>query len=68
MKALSVIDWVALILVIFGGINWGLVGFFKFNLVEVIFGTTVVTNIIYILVGVAAIYMAITAVKLQKSV
>lgn len=54
MKALNA---TALVLIIVGGINWGLVGLFDFNLVSAIFGTdTWFTNLIYILVGIAAIY------------
>ncbi len=48
---------IAFILVIIGGINWGLVGIFNFDLVAAIFGSmSVVARIIYILVGVAAVY------------
>ena len=54
MKALNAI---ALILVIVGGVNWGLVGLFDFNLVAAIFGTdSWFSNLIYILVGIAALY------------
>jgi uncharacterized membrane protein YuzA (DUF378 family) len=54
MKALNAI---ALILIIVGGLNWGLVGLFDFNLVSAIFGVeTWFTNLVYILVGLAAIY------------
>ena len=54
MKTLNV---VALILVIVGGLNWGLVGLFDFNLVSAIFGLdSWFTNLVYILVGIAAIY------------
>jgi uncharacterized membrane protein YuzA (DUF378 family) len=54
MKALNAI---ALILIIVGGINWGLVGLFDFNLVSAIFGIeSWFTNLVYILVGLAAIY------------
>lgn len=53
MKALHVIAWV---LVIVGGLNWGLIGAFNFNLVMKIFGSGSLTNAIYILVGLAAIY------------
>ena len=35
---MSVLDWIALILVIVGGLNWGLVGIFSFDLVAAIFG------------------------------
>lgn len=57
MKKLTSVDWVSFILVIIGGINWGLIGFFNFNLVEVIFGEGMVTKVIYALVGLAALYM-----------
>ncbi len=51
-------DWIALVLTIIGGLNWGLVGFFKYNLVDSIFGTmSDVSRIIYALVGLAAIYL-----------
>jgi uncharacterized protein len=55
MKALNL---VALILLIVGGLNWGLVGLFQFDLVATIFGgaTSALARIVYILVGLAAIY------------
>jgi len=52
----NALDWIALILLIIGGINWGLVGLFNFNLVSAIFGTGVIAKIIYILVGIAGLY------------
>lgn len=55
--AKNTLDWIALILVIIGGLNWGLVGAFNFNLVDAIFGAmSVIAKIVYILVGVAAIW------------
>ncbi len=54
---MKVIDKIALILIIIGAINWGLIGIFKFNLVEMIFGDmTVLARIIYILVGVSGLW------------
>lgn len=54
MKALNI---VTLILVIIGGINWGLVGVADFNLVAAVFGDqTAVTRIIYALVGLSALW------------
>jgi uncharacterized protein len=54
MRALNII---ALILVIVGAVNWGLVGLVDFNLVSAIFGAdTALSNIIYLLVGIAGIY------------
>lgn len=52
-----VIDVGALILLIVGGINWGLVGTFKYNLVEVLFGRgTPLSLFTYTIVGIAALY------------
>jgi uncharacterized membrane protein YuzA (DUF378 family) len=53
VKALDII--VAILLVI-GGLNWGLVGLFDFNLVTFLFQKNVIEKVVYIAVGVAAIY------------
>ncbi len=67
MKKLSALDWIALILTIIGGLNWGLVGAFKFDLVAAIFGSlSAVARIVYILVGLSAIYMLLLLGKLGK--
>lgn len=67
MKNLNALDWIALILVVVGGLNWGLVGIFGFDLVAWIFASiSVVARIVYILVAVAAIYMAIIAAMLRR--
>ena len=51
-------------ILIIGGINWGLVGFFDFDLVAAIFGKmSVLSRIIYSIVGISAIVSAITAPK-----
>lgn len=51
-------DWIALTLVIIGAINWGLIGFFQFDLVAALFGgmSTVVSRVIYALVGISGLY------------
>lgn len=55
--AKSVLDWIALILVIIGGLNWGLVGVLNTDLVASIFGAgTIIAKIVYGLVGLAALY------------
>ena len=47
-----------LILMIIGGINWGLIGFFNFNLVSFLFGSmTWLSRIIYAIVGIYGIYL-----------
>ncbi len=52
------LDWIAIVLVIVGAINWGLVGIFNFNLVEAIFGAVpALVTTVYILVGLAGLYM-----------
>lgn len=54
---MKVIDTIALVLIIIGAINWGLIGLFSFNLVELIFGDmTVLARIIYGLVGIAGLW------------
>ena len=54
---MKVLDTMALILVIIGGINWGLIGFFQFNLVGSLFGAfSMLSRIIYALVGIASLY------------
>jgi len=59
----EILDLIALILVIIGGINWGLVGLVNFNLVQAIIGVGIITSILYTLVGVAALYMIYIATR-----
>ena len=67
MKNLNGIDWIALILVIVGGINWGLVGFFSYDLVASLFGDmTVVSRVVYGVVGLAAVYLLAVSGKLAR--
>jgi len=69
MRGLSI---VALVLMIVGAINWGLIGLFGFNLVGALFGTaSALTAIIYVLVGLAGLYgifMLSTLVKSRRDV
>jgi len=52
------LDWVVLVLVIVGAINWGLVGLFGFNLVSAIFGSVGwLLTTVYTLVGLSGLYM-----------
>ena len=54
MRSLNIIT---LLVVIIGAINWGLIGFFNFNLVGMIFGDmTVISRIIYALVGISGLW------------
>lgn len=54
---MKVVDVLAMVLVIIGGLNWGLVGLFDFDLVSTIFGVgTLLTRLVYCLVGLSALY------------
>jgi len=54
---MRIIDKTALILIIIGAINWGLIGLFRFNLVELIFGDmTLLARIVYSLVGISGLW------------
>ena len=58
------IDWIALVLVIVGGLNWGLVGLAKFDLVATIFGEmSMISRVVYGLVGISAAYMIYSVSK-----
>lgn len=68
MNKLSSIDWIALILVIIGGLNWLLVGAFQFDLVSAILGDmSGISRIVYVLVGLSAIWTLLMATKLRKA-
>jgi len=61
MKAVNL---VTLLLVIVGGLNWGLVGLFSFDLVAAIFGSgSLLARVVYILIGVSAVWQIIPLTK-----
>lgn len=52
------LDYTALTIAIIGAVNWGLIGFFDFNLVSFLFGSmSWVSRIIYALVGLCGLYL-----------
>ncbi len=54
----KVLDCIALTLTIIGAVNWGLIGFFSFDLVAMIFGNmSWISRIIYALVGISGLYL-----------
>jgi len=66
-KNKDVIGWVAFVLLIIGGLNWGLVGLIKLDVIKAIFGDmTTLSRIIYLLVGVSAIYLLLMPPKMEK--
>jgi len=67
MKKLNVIDWIALVLVVVGALNWGLVGIFQWDLVAAIFGDmTAASRVVYTLVGVGGLWMLVMAPQMSK--
>lgn len=64
---MSAVDWIAMTLLIIGGVNWGLVGLFEFDLVATLFGEmTPISRLIYVAVGLSALYSIYTASKMGK--
>ena len=64
---MKIVNTIAIILLIVGGLNWGLVGLFNFDLVAAIFGDmSVLSRVIYSLVGLSAILVAIESPRLIK--
>lgn len=66
-KPLNAIDWIAFTLLVVGGLNWGLVALFQFDLVATLFGgqDSLIARIVYALVAVSAIYVAVDAFTLE---
>ncbi|MBP6098461.1 MAG: DUF378 domain-containing protein [Candidatus Levybacteria bacterium] len=57
----KVLHMVAYILLFVGGLNWGLVGLFNVDLVDLIFGgSSILAKLVYILVGASAVFLAVT--------
>lgn len=56
MHEKSTLDWIAFVLVIIGGLNWGL-AVFDFNLVFTLFGIGTLAKVVYGLVGLSALYL-----------
>ena len=62
MNKLTVLDWVAFVLLVVGGLNWGLTAL-GMNIVEP-FGASI-AKIVYLLVGLAAVYMIVMMTKFR---
>jgi len=61
------LDVIAAILLVIGGLNWGLIGVADFNLVDAIFGQMpALMRIIYVLVGLAAVYQIFQWKEIRK--
>ena len=62
---MNIINYICKPLVLIGALNWGLIGAFNFNLVEVLLGMGMLAKIVYLLVGVSA--LAVIYSYTQKS-
>lgn len=61
---LNALDWIAMVLLIVGGLNWGLVGLFDIDVVARLLGVmTTASRTVYVLVGLAAIYTIYLCVR-----
>ena len=61
------LDKITAILILLGGINWGLVGLFGFDVIGYVFGQTWIDTLLYILIGVSALYKIVNWQAKKKS-
>jgi hypothetical protein len=67
MDRLNALETAAMILLVIGGLNWGLVGLFNFDLVATLFGPlSLVSRTVYVLVGLSALYILVLLPRLVK--
>ena len=50
------IDVIAVVLILLGALNWGLVGLFRVDLVAAVFGTTLLSTVLYVMIGLAGVF------------
>ncbi|MCK4609341.1 MAG: DUF378 domain-containing protein [Gammaproteobacteria bacterium] len=61
---MKILHWISILLIIIGGLNWGLVGLLHLNLITHFFGPmSLLSRLIYILIGLAAVFTIYYAVK-----
>ena len=64
---MKTLDILAAVLLVVGGLNWGLVGFINLDLVAAIFGSgAILAKLVYILVGLSALYQAAQWKAIQR--
>ena len=67
MRGLHYVDWIAMILMVIGGLNWGIFGMAGYNVIASVFGvTTMVTRVLYMLVGLATLYIIAVAHSFRR--
>jgi uncharacterized membrane protein YuzA (DUF378 family) len=60
------LDVLAAVLLVIGGVNWGLVGVFGFDLVAALFGGSALSNLVYTVVGLSALYQIVQLGGIQR--
>ena len=66
-SSMSAVDYIAMALLIIGGLNWAMVGLFDVDVVATLFGPgSPASRIVYVLVGIAALYSIYTAAKMGR--
>jgi hypothetical protein len=65
MKKIGFLGWICQLIVVIAGIDWGLIGLFKFDLVTKIFGVGDIVRIVYIVVGAAAVFLLLDLIFAQ---
>ena len=64
---MKTLDTLFAILLVIGGLNWGLVGLFSFDLVKAILGDmTLLSRLVYIVVGLSAVYQGLQWKAIQR--
>lgn len=67
-SAMSAVDYIAMALLIIGGLNWAMVGLFDVDVVASIFGPgSPATRIVYVIVGLAALWSIYTTAKIGRN-
>lgn len=66
-RSMGIADWIPLVILAIGGLNWGLVGLLNFNLVSALFGEmSALSRLIYVLVGLSALYTLYLGARMSR--
>lgn len=66
-RPMGIADWIPLVILAVGGINWGLIGLFNFNLVSALFGDmSALSRLVYVLVGLSALYTLYLGARMSR--
>lgn len=67
-RKLNAVDWIAMLLVIAGGLNWGLIGLMQIDLIGTLFGEmSIAARLVYLAIGVSGLYAIYTCMRLSGS-